>query len=221
MSVNAKNAYSAGEMPISKWTKKVMLETIFSYAENEEIEIPDVKKLTAPELRNAFLTRIAWHHTGALYNKTNFYTISEDKILSFTIDDLNDIINKRKSVIKKDNKEDAERNRKTLGLAIDIYKKLNIIFASKILSLKTMSGLVKKYTTNKLDLDSAYSKAIECLKAKDKMAVDGWRRLPADHWRQECVDLYDTSIDEYMVKRYVQDFSSNCKDIQLIKQFIK
>ena len=93
MSVNARSAYSNGEMPLSKWTKSAILEVIADEVE-EKLEL--VKKLTAAELRRYFLRRTAWHHTGAFYSETVFYEIDFDYLEKFTAEDAEDIISRRK-----------------------------------------------------------------------------------------------------------------------------
>ena len=78
MSNNAVSAYEAGEKPISKWTKKAIVE------EAERAGFPAeameaVKKRT--DLKS-FLKRSSWHHTSARYNRTDFYMVDTDRLLS-------------------------------------------------------------------------------------------------------------------------------------------
>lgn len=80
MSNNAVDAYDAGMMPKSKWTKEAILDGI--KAEYEKY-IPDevyavISKLPLGYLRNKFLERKEWHHTSSWYNKTDFYGIDSD-----------------------------------------------------------------------------------------------------------------------------------------------
>lgn len=60
MSNNAVSAYSDGEMPLSKWTKRELVDAI--EAVNDKI---DVSKLTVAELRHHFLTSAGYHHTSS------------------------------------------------------------------------------------------------------------------------------------------------------------
>ena len=82
MSVRAMEAYEAGEMPKSKWTKSVMLEVIATTAEEEEIiitpyQFANLQKLTRDQLFNHFFEWKSWHHTGKFANETDFYGIDE------------------------------------------------------------------------------------------------------------------------------------------------
>lgn len=80
MSNRAATAYNDGEMPISKWTKKVLLEELAEVAYDNDIAFEDIglNRLTLKELQTAFLENSSWHHTGALYSTTNFYSIAEN-----------------------------------------------------------------------------------------------------------------------------------------------
>lgn len=77
MSNRARAAYELGEKPMSKWTKDEIIEAVEDYLDEEEpetaISIDEIKALPAWLLRQEFLTCRSWHHTGALYNVTDFY----------------------------------------------------------------------------------------------------------------------------------------------------
>lgn len=77
MSNRARAAYDLGEKPMSKWTKDEIIEAILDYLDETEAEtaisIDEIKALPAWLLRQEFLTYRSWHHTGALYNVTDFY----------------------------------------------------------------------------------------------------------------------------------------------------
>lgn len=96
MSNNARAAYADGEKPLSKWTKSEILDAI-----GEKLEI--AKKLTVSELRNELLTRSSWHHTGKMYNCTDFYAIDEEAIEQLTSARVAEIIADRKPLEKKSN----------------------------------------------------------------------------------------------------------------------
>lgn len=70
MSNNARIAYANGERPLSKWSKKDIIQIVGADVINRN---PQLKALTLKELRATFLTRTAWHHTSKFYNETNFY----------------------------------------------------------------------------------------------------------------------------------------------------
>lgn len=79
MSERAYDAYQSGEMPLSHWTKTVLLDEIF---ENEEVAFTreEIKGFTLPVLREVLLYRSSWHHTGCYYNETDFYSVDEDRL---------------------------------------------------------------------------------------------------------------------------------------------
>lgn len=94
MSNNAVMAYYNGEKPLSKWTKTELVRAI------REENFPDmdtVKKMTVSELRRVFLRRSSWHHTGKLYNVTDFYSVNVDGV---TVDQLREIIADREPATK-------------------------------------------------------------------------------------------------------------------------
>ena len=70
MSERAMEAYKNGEMPLSKWTKSVILENIETEKKGESEKL---KKYSAETLRNYFLILSSWHHTAKYFNRTNFY----------------------------------------------------------------------------------------------------------------------------------------------------
>ena len=57
MSNNAVSAYADGEMPLSKWTKSVLVDTV--EAANDNIKVAG---LTLSELRAKFLVYSSYHH---------------------------------------------------------------------------------------------------------------------------------------------------------------
>lgn len=73
MSNNAVTAYHNNEMPYSVWTK----EDILNVLRREGYEhMADAKKLNVKEMKRLFLYRSSWHHTGKMYNRTDFYSVS-------------------------------------------------------------------------------------------------------------------------------------------------
>lgn len=76
MSKNAQIAYNKGYMPLSKWTKKAILEIIeddYLCDDNLEVILNFAKKHTLKELKEKYLRYMEWHHTGKYYNSTDFY----------------------------------------------------------------------------------------------------------------------------------------------------
>lgn len=88
MSVRAQEAYENGEMPISKWTKKVLLEVVEAYRDDMELKfsVKLLSKLTLDTLRTKCLRYSSWHHTSKFCNCTDFYSLDEEWLDS--LDDL-------------------------------------------------------------------------------------------------------------------------------------
>lgn len=83
MSNNARIAYENGEKPMSKWTKKAILEEVEQLVDWEDLPsaiMPIIKKMTLPQLKG-LLNYTGWHHTSKMYNKTDFYEVDAKHIL--------------------------------------------------------------------------------------------------------------------------------------------
>lgn len=92
MSVRAKEAYSNGEMPLSKWTKTAIIDEI----EEENQSLADyikVKELTLKELRSEFLEYSSWHHVGPCAKVTDFYAMAD--VSEYSLADIDRIIENR------------------------------------------------------------------------------------------------------------------------------
>ncbi len=208
MSVRANNAYLNGEMPLSKWTKTNILSAISEFAEENDADIDnlDLNKLTLKELQQNYLCNSSWHHTGSLYNKTDFYKLSEFILDNLSIDFINNIIKNRiprkKATIEE--KKLKEQNKIILEQAKDIYNKLNTIYISNITGLKSLLAIYKRWSNNKIELDSLYKMSLDKIKNKDFSKVNNWAKLPIDHYRQEFVKLYNTNIEKYIKKEYLE-----------------
>lgn len=75
MSNNAVQAYADGEKPLSKWTKKEILQRVAEVYGNELAEA--VTSWTVKSLKRVFLEKTSWHHTSKFYNQTDFYSFNE------------------------------------------------------------------------------------------------------------------------------------------------
>ena len=86
MSNNAVSAYENGRMPISKWSKNLILEKISEF-------YPEVLELASKEhidkLREIFLYKSEYHHTSKYYNVTDFYAFDEELDMNDILDELN------------------------------------------------------------------------------------------------------------------------------------
>lgn len=201
MSRNAASAYSKGEKPLSKWTKSEILKEIseiFDYNENEP-EV-DFGKLRLQELKDNFLLRTAWHHTGALYNATNFYGISENLVLNFTKEDFAEIIGKREP--RKASGKVEKSDKDIFGKSDETLRKLNVVYNSGVTGLKTLNGLVRKFADDRLELESTFNSAVKQISKQDVDKVRQWSALPDGHWRKEYSDLFFKNPDAYAIKQY-------------------
>ena len=72
MSYRAHQAYENGEKPLSKRKKEEILDLL-----SQESEL-DFSDMTLPMLKEFFLIKSGWHHTGKFYNKTAFYRFEFD-----------------------------------------------------------------------------------------------------------------------------------------------
>lgn len=94
MSNNAVEAYARGEKPISKWSKKVLLEALCEKLEQgtpAKVSLAILRKFTLPQLRRLFLQYSGWHHTYVKYYRTEFFRIREDR-LNCTEEELRQIL---------------------------------------------------------------------------------------------------------------------------------
>jgi Zn ribbon nucleic-acid-binding protein len=77
MSVNASIAYENGEKPLSRWSKRNILDNIRkSYGEAAS---ENCSKIPMVELRLAFLKPTCDHHCGKYFNPTTFYSFDDSK----------------------------------------------------------------------------------------------------------------------------------------------
>lgn len=109
MSNNAVDAYENGEMPLSKWDKKAILDAI----EYEDLELKcsldKMRALPLKILKEYFLKYTSWHHTSKFYNCTNFYSLDIDYIEKLTNDDLDELLaNHKESLARKRAKKKQE-----------------------------------------------------------------------------------------------------------------
>lgn len=98
MSIRAKSAYQNGEKPLSKWRKSDILEEV-EYLKDIGLVHFDMslfKKLNMKTLKDRALTYSSWHHTGNLYNKTEFYCVDDVFIEELTDEKILELIEEQK-----------------------------------------------------------------------------------------------------------------------------
>ena len=165
MSNNAVIAYEQGEKPLSKWTKKVILNEINYYIldNNLDLNIEFFSKITLKILRENFLEKSSWHHTSKFYNKTYFYELRCEKIYNLTNDDLLTYIKKLKeykvSITTYYNTLFSPFGRR--GHLSQIERKKTIEFNSKNSALKWLeeNGFNNEYSSKNLIKGKAWRNA--------------------------------------------------------------
>ena len=175
MSVNAAIAYSAGEKPLSKWTKTAILEeieNIFDEFSEEKAEM--IKKMTLTELRENFLNYTAYHHTGKFYNSTNFYQLNADRVENITAEEIREIISRRKKTARRPqaiiDAEKAEKAKKkaekeSLEEKAKLFKYQN--------KYKTLKGFLK---SNSIDLETLKTIRLKKIAEKREQLRKNWEK---------------------------------------------
>lgn len=78
MSKRAASAYINGEKPLSRWTKKTIIDAISEWEEsNNRLMTVDVNKMTRDDLIESYIRYSSWHHTSKMINVTEFYQLSD------------------------------------------------------------------------------------------------------------------------------------------------
>ena len=79
MSINARDAYEAGEMPKSKWTKTAMVAALRTWCEdNDRVFDESICKMRKDEMFARLFWCSSWHHTSKFANETDFYSVNDD-----------------------------------------------------------------------------------------------------------------------------------------------
>ena len=138
MSVRAKEAYENGEMPISKWTKNIILERFEEEAkytiddETYDVVFNNMKKASLSELKEKCLLYSSWHHIGAFAKAVDFYSLDVDNCIDYFGND--DIKEKKKQeeeerekkIQEKENEKWRKQYHEDLMYMIDFAKKNNL-----------------------------------------------------------------------------------------------
>ena len=207
MSVNAREAYSDGEMPISKWSKSEILFAVEGI--NPDI---DISRINLNTLREKFLKRSGWHHTSMLYNVTVFYSIDEEYVKELTQNDVDNIVRTQKSYTK------PKRNISYDEMIDEAYMKANVIADAQIMSV----GTAIKRLMNKNDFDDLYRKAVDIIRARDAGKIEQWKKLPEGHFRHKQVQLFEEDILSYVGElRQTHKLSRNSKMFKELKRYFE
>ncbi|MCM1259271.1 MAG: hypothetical protein NC307_15705 [Roseburia sp.] len=157
MSNNAKDAYACGEMPISKWTKKAIIESIEEGVEGEEINLQcsleKLKKLPLAILKSYYLIYSSWHHTSKFYNETDFYSLDISYIEGLTDEDLERLAFYHKEELRKlrekktPEEKEAEKIRKAAAKAAreaeKAIKEEKMVLFKHQKNCKTLAGFMR------------------------------------------------------------------------------
>lgn len=175
MSERAVAAYKSGEMPISKWSKKILIEAVEELNENIDIEL--LSKINLHNLRMLVLTNSSWHHTGTFYSETNFWELDEKIIANLDNERVQDEINWQKKNMGKRTKEEiaAEKAKKEIRKNEKDLKEFceeNL----KITKYKTVTGLKKAIENGKISKQEIEIKKQELIAAKRAELKEIWTR---------------------------------------------
>lgn len=99
MSNNARDAYSDGEKPISKWTKSEILKSV---SEIRPDIVENLKKIDVKTLKSKLLFQSSWHHSSKYYNKTDFYSLDVDVIQELTNEEIQEMLSSKNEQSKQE-----------------------------------------------------------------------------------------------------------------------
>lgn len=145
MSVRAVKAYQDGEKPLSKWRKKDILEEV-AYLKDIGLVHFDMElfeKLNMATLKVQVLTYASWHHTGALYNETEFYCIDDVFIENLTDERILELIEEQKKPkLTADEKamKKADKEKRQQEKAIKEEREKLFKYQSKFKTMKRFLG---------------------------------------------------------------------------------
>lgn len=85
MSNNAVYAYEVGRKPKSRWTKTDIVNEIRQIQSTDgglNFDLNILNQVCKDTVKQLFLARTEWHHTGSFYNETDFYEVSIDSSIN-------------------------------------------------------------------------------------------------------------------------------------------
>ncbi len=153
MSNNAVAAYESGEMPISKWTKNAILETL---EDNEDL-YNKANNLPAWILKD-MLKYSSWHHTSKHYNRTDFYIFDIEQLINLTDEDVKRMKINRKNKLaqtkekRAQEKKEREARKKAKQAEAELKERCENVL--KYTKYKRLSTLVNKVKNNEFDLEA-------------------------------------------------------------------
>lgn len=194
MSNNAVAAYEDGEMPLSKWTKTAILNVISENCEMADEKANLLKKMTAKELKDAFLKRSSWHHTSMFYNCTNFYALDFEAIEKTSSEEIENIISKRQTKTRRSAEEiKAEKEIKAARKAEKEAKEEKERLFKYQSRYKSLSGFMRSSSVN---LDELRKIRAEKIAEKREQLRTGWERQGYEYGLNQIDD--DSFIEKYI-----------------------
>lgn len=129
MSVRAYNAYEDGEKPLSKWTKKAVIDNVKKYASenNLHINLDKLNKISKKILFKKFLCYCGWHHTSKFFNETEFYGIDEDFVEELTDEKIDNLL-----ILTKQEKQKKQEDVKPVFYKVKYTKWVPNNFGKKV-----------------------------------------------------------------------------------------
>jgi len=201
MSVRAEKAYQLGEKPLSKWTKKEIIEEVEEIVEEMEINnfsMDNFKKLHLTTLKTYILKHSGWHHTGALYNATNFYEININYLNTLTDDDILVLIEdqkKPKRPAEEIRAEKAKREQRKLDRELREERMKLFKYQKKY---KSENGFLNAITDKRINEKELKVLRQEKITEKRKELGRLWeKQLPKDHWNWKSINN-DDFIESYI-----------------------
>ena len=124
-----------------------------------------LKKLTKDQIKNEFMRNSSWHHTGCLFNQTNFYEVCEDWIIKTTNEKLEQLIQDRKDYLEATKEErakekEAREERRIAKQKQKEYEK-ELEKLMRFSKYKTMTNFKKAIEAGRVDLKELKEKAQE------------------------------------------------------------
>ena len=112
MSKRASAAYINGEKPLSRWTKKAIIDAINEWeVTNNRLMTVDVNMMTRDDLIERYIRYSSWHHTSKMINVTEFYELSDTLLTADSREMTVDEIKSRDEMIESQLTADLDEER--------------------------------------------------------------------------------------------------------------
>lgn len=190
MSVNASLAYDNDEMPISKWTKKAIIE----FLSEERPDLVEKAQQQPHYILITFLTNTSIHHTGALFNQTRFWSFQTDWFANADQAEFDKIIEARKARNSKTIAEQTElkRQKEARQLMRTTRERQEKLF--KFSSYKTLKGFLNGLTP-KLEAELTAKRAEKIVERREQLR-ETWTKQGYRYGLEKIED--DDFIEDYI-----------------------